>query len=66
MFLKLFWLHSAKISKFRVQTSDAFWRTAHVLVFELSLKWQFHIPDAILFKFTHFSEIQHVYDGRTD
>ena len=51
----------------RVQTSDAFWRSASVLVPELSFKWHsFMFLKLFCSKLAHFSEIQLVRDGRTD
>ena len=51
----------------RVRTTDAFWLTARVLVFELPLKWHTFL---FLMQFcsnsAHFSEIKLVCDGRTD
>ena len=51
----------------RVQTTDAFWRSASVLVSELSFKWHsFMFLTLFCSKSAHFSEIQLVCDGRTD
>ena len=53
-----------------VQTSDAFWRSARVHVFELSLKWYgfmfLVLLCFILVVIPIFSEIQLVCDRRTD
>ena len=51
----------------RVQTSDAFWRSARVIVPYLSLK-RLYFFFLVLFSsnLTHFSEIQFVCDGRAD
>ena len=51
----------------RVQTTDAFWRSASVLVSELFFKWH-SFMSLMLFcsKSAHFSEIQLVCDGQTD
>ena len=51
----------------RVQTSDAFCRSARVVVSELSFNW-LRFMSLVLFcsNSTQFSEIQPVCDGRTD
>ena len=53
-----------------VQTSDAFWRSARVLVSELFLKWHsfmfFVLFGRILVDISDFSEIHLVCDLRTD
>jgi len=53
-----------------VQTSDAFWRSARVLVSELSFKWYSFmflvLFGSILVEISDFSEIQLVCDLRTD
>ena len=53
-----------------VQTSDAFWRSARVLVSELFFKWHsfmfFVLFGRILVDISDFSEIQLVCDLRTD
>ena len=66
----LFWGHIFKFKENklnRVQTTDAFWRSASVLVSELSFKWH-SLMFLTLFcsKSAHFSEIQLVCDGWTD
>ena len=53
-----------------IQTSDAFWRSARVLVSELSFKWYSFmflvLFGSILVEISDFSEIQLVCDLRTD
>ena len=51
----------------RVRTTDAFWRTARVLVLKLSIKWHsFMFPMLFCSNSAHFSENQLVCDLRTD
>ena len=51
----------------RVQTSDSFWRSARVLVYELSFKWHsFMFPMLFCSISAHFPEIQLVCDRQTD
>ena len=51
----------------RVRTTDAFWRSARVLVSELSFKWHsFMFPMLFFSNSACFSEIQLVCDGTTD
>ena len=61
---------SKKMKKQVEQSSDnrcVLWRTARVLVFELSLKWQtFLFLMLFCSNLAHFSEIQLVCDGQTD
>ena len=62
--------HEKKNKSEGVQTSDAFWRSARVLVSELSFKWYNFIFlvlfCSILVEISDFSEIQLVCDGGTD
>ena len=51
----------------RVRTTDAFWRPAIVLVYELSFKWRtFMFPMLFCLNSVHSSEIEVVCNGRTD
>ena len=48
-----------------VQTSDAFWRSAHVATSKLSFKW-YRLMFFIISITSDFSEIKLVCDGQTD